>query len=54
MFDHYRIPREHLLSRIGDVTPEGKYVSEFKDPKKRIGASFGALSGGRINICGKS
>lgn len=52
LFDNYRIPREFLLARTGDVTEDGKFVSPIKDKKKRIGASFGALSGGRVNICG--
>nr|CAD7602534.1 unnamed protein product [Timema genevievae] len=52
MFDHYRIPRENLLNKNGDVTPEGKYVSPMKDPKKRFGASLGNLSTGRISIIG--
>lgn len=30
VFDHYRIPRENLLNRGGDVTPEGEYVSPHK------------------------
>lgn len=53
MFDHYRIPRENILSRTGEVTPDGKFVSAIKDNKQRIGANFGTLSGGRVNICGK-
>lgn len=51
MFNQYRIAKELLLSRTGDVTDDGKFVSPIKDKKKRIGASFGALSGGRVNIC---
>lgn len=52
MFKNYRIPRDNLLNKNGDVTADGKYVSPFKDPNKRFGASLGALSGGRVGICG--
>nr|CAD7609942.1 unnamed protein product [Timema genevievae] len=39
MFDHYRIPRENLLNKNGDVTPEGKYVAPMKDRKKHLEAA---------------
>ncbi|KAJ1530925.1 hypothetical protein ONE63_005764 [Megalurothrips usitatus] len=52
MFKNYRIPRDNLLNKNGDVTEDGKYVTPFKDPNKRFGASLGSLSGGRVGICG--
>ncbi|GAB0095270.1 Acyl-coenzyme A oxidase [Sergentomyia squamirostris] len=54
MFHQYRIPKDFLLSKIGDITPDGKFVTKIKDSKKRMGASLGALSGGRVGICGLS
>lgn len=50
MFDHYEIPRENLLNKVGDVTEDGRYVTPYKDPNKRLGAALGSLSAGRVNI----
>ncbi|XP_021962932.1 peroxisomal acyl-coenzyme A oxidase 3 isoform X2 [Folsomia candida] len=50
MFDHYTIPREALLNKSGDVDEDGVYVTPFKDPNKRFGASLGNLSAGRVGI----
>lgn len=52
IFDNYRIPREYLLNKNADVTPDGKYVTPFKNAKDRHGAALGALSIGRVNITG--
>nr|CAD7434710.1 unnamed protein product [Timema monikensis] len=54
MFDQYRIPRENLLNKNGDVTPEGKYVAPIKDRKKHLGASMGSSTSARIIIIGTS
>ncbi|CAO1332743.1 unnamed protein product [Diamesa serratosioi] len=51
LFDNYLIPKDNLLSKTGDVDVNGKYVSQYKDKRSRLGASLGALSGGRVSIC---
>jgi hypothetical protein len=37
LFNQYKIHRDNLLNRTGDVTPDGQYVTPFKDPNKRFG-----------------
>lgn len=50
MFNNYRIPRESLLNKSGDVLEDGTYVTPYRDPNKTRGTSFGALSFGRVAI----
>jgi acyl-CoA oxidase len=49
-FDQVRVPREHLLNRFGDVSPDGKYTSPIENPTKRFFTMIGTLVGGRITI----
>ncbi|KAL3268859.1 hypothetical protein HHI36_007948 [Cryptolaemus montrouzieri] len=50
IWQNYRIPRENLLNKTGDVTEDGRYITPFRDSNKRHGASLGYLSIGRVNI----
>lgn len=54
MFSNYRIPRENLLNRTGDVTPEGAYESVFSEPTKILGAALESFSAGRLGIMQES
>ena len=49
-FANVRIPREHLLNRFGDVSPDGVYTSSIENPAKRFFTMIGTLVGGRITI----
>lgn len=49
-FDHVRVPRENLLNRFADVTPEGEYVSPINSPSKRFFTTIGALVAGRVSV----
>lgn len=54
LFKDYRIPRESLLNRTADVTPEGDYESCFSDPGRILGAALENLSMGRVGIMQES
>lgn len=54
MFKNYRIPRENLLNRTADVTPDGEYESSFTDPGRILGAALENLSMGRVGIMQES
>jgi acyl-CoA oxidase len=43
MFDRYRVTREALLDATGGIDQLGNYVTPYKDPSKRFGASLGKI-----------
>ncbi|KFB44796.1 AGAP011215-PA-like protein [Anopheles sinensis] len=52
MFRQYRIPRDHLLARIGDVNEEtGDFESPFPNVTERFALTMGPLVLGRVSIC---
>ena len=51
-FDHVRVPREALLNRWGDVSPDGVYSSPVESSTKRFFSMVGTLVQGRICIGG--
>ncbi|XP_050080289.1 peroxisomal acyl-coenzyme A oxidase 3-like [Anopheles maculipalpis] len=51
-FRQYRIPRENLLARFGDINERtGKFESAVKSATERFALSMGPLVLGRVNIC---
>jgi acyl-CoA oxidase len=53
-FDSVRVPRDALLNRYGDVTPQGEYTSPIENPNKRFFTMLGALVQGRVSISAAS
>ena len=49
-FREVRVPREALLNRYGDVTPEGRYESPIEDSNRRFFTMLGTLVQGRVCI----
>jgi len=49
-FDGVRIPRESLLDRFGQVSPDGVYTSPIPSPSKRFFTMLGTLVGGRVGV----
>ena len=49
-FSDFRIPRESLLNKHGDVDAEGNYMTSVEDDTKRFGLHFSSLAGGRCMI----
>ncbi|MET9600709.1 acyl-CoA dehydrogenase family protein [Streptomyces sp. NPDC006459] len=51
-FDDVRVPREALLNRFADVTPEGVYESAIDNPNRRFFTMLGTLVQGRVSVAG--
>lgn len=49
--NEFRVPRESLLNRFGDVSASGEYSTEIPNDGKRFATSMSALSGGRVLVC---
>uniref|UniRef100_T1HBE6 Acyl-coenzyme A oxidase n=1 Tax=Rhodnius prolixus TaxID=13249 RepID=T1HBE6_RHOPR len=54
MFYNYRIPRENLLNRIGDINSDGEYETSYRDPQRLLGAALESLSAGRVALIQES
>ena len=49
-FDQVSVPRVNLLNKYGDITADGSYHSDIKNPNKRFFTMLGTLVGGRICV----
>ncbi|MFN8100799.1 MAG: acyl-CoA dehydrogenase [Mycobacterium sp.] len=54
MFDHVRVPRENLLNKYADVSPEGVYSSPIENPGRRFFTMLGTLIRGRVTVGGSA
>lgn len=53
-FDDVRIPRDALLDRFAQVSPEGAYHSPIPSPGRRFFTMLGTLVAGRISVAAAS
>jgi acyl-CoA oxidase len=53
-FDQVRVPRDALLNRYADVTPEGVYTSPIENINKRFFTTIGTLVQGRVCVAAAS
>ncbi|KAK9504681.1 hypothetical protein O3M35_010955 [Rhynocoris fuscipes] len=54
MFHNYRISRENLLNRIGDINENGEYETSFTSHQRLLGAALESLSAGRVALIQES
>ncbi len=53
-FDGIRVPRENLLDRYAQISPEGEYTSPIENENRRFFTMLGTLIQGRISVGGAS
>jgi len=51
-FDRLRVPRDALLDRYAQVSPDGEYTSAIENPNQRFFTMIGILINGRVSITG--
>jgi acyl-CoA oxidase len=51
-FTNVRVPRTHLLSKYGTVSPAGNYTSPIASPARRFFTMLGTLVQGRVSLDG--
>lgn len=51
-FEQVRVPRTALLSRFGDVAPDGEYLSPIESSGQRFFTMLGSLIRGRVSVGG--
>jgi len=51
-FDDVRVPREALLNKFADVSPDGTYTSSIDNPNRRFFTMLGTLVMGRVCVGG--
>lgn len=49
-FDRVRVPRENLLDRFAQVSPEGEYTSSISSASRRFFTMLGTLVAGRVSV----
>lgn len=49
-FDHVRVPKDNLLDRFAQISPEGNYRSPIHSPSRRFFTMLGTLVTGRVSL----
>ncbi|BBZ03752.1 acyl-CoA oxidase [Mycolicibacterium chitae] len=54
VFDQVRVPRENLLNKYADVSPDGTYSSPIESTGRRFFTMLGTLIRGRVTVGGSA